>query len=592
MKAFATFLFLCAASLFSCLGPLDFTDYHSSARVDAALEYLHNTYPALTALVTVGTSIEGRPIRALKISSTPGANDPAKGDVVFVACHHAREWMSVETPIYIAAQLLASYSTNAGIQADLNHTQLWIIPVLNPDGFEYTQTAANRYWRKNRRHNSDGSYGVDLNRNYSYKWSLAGVSGSGVPSDDTYYGTAPFSEPETNDVRNFMLGLTNLKAFFSYHSYGEWHMKPWSHTFSNAPGYETLHSIALRDIGRIAAVHGVTYKEIFNLYNSSGDATDYWWNERRIAALTTEVRPVYTGSLAGFSPPASEIIPSCEENYVAALAIIHDAAQPRVWIKDNTGDTGVEPSTGYPWESPDIWTVPAVLNQNSTVDLHIRIRNSTGSTVNNVSVDAYYTDPRITLEFPNPAGTLIGSQTISVPAAGSEIVIPWTTPTGSNSWGERHWCVGVVIKQEDDMPLTTLVSRSSNIACHNFNTTTIVDGQILIFAATNFLGNAAELRIDYNRDELPGDWKLEIPPVSELQGELTPSTLRKSRLLKTQGIILEPGQTVKIPIKVHFTQIPDKEIAVRLSGDLMSLTPGKRQPVGNGFTYFVTARRK
>ena len=64
-----------------------------------------------------------------------------------------------------------------------------------------------------------------------------------------------------------MLGLTNLKAFFSYHSYGEWHMKPWSHTFSNAPGYETLHSIALRDIGRIAAVHGVTYKEIFNLYN-------------------------------------------------------------------------------------------------------------------------------------------------------------------------------------------------------------------------------------------------------------------------------------------------------------------------------------
>ena len=595
MKRYIALFIVVSFVLTSCLDPLDFTDYHDPQRVDDALTRLHTDYPGLTQIVTIGTSVEGRPIKALKISSTPGVNDPAKGDVIFVGCHHAREWMSIEVPLYVATHLLSEYNTNADLKADIDHTQIWIIPVLNVDGFQYTQTTANRYWRKNRKNNGDGTFGVDLNRNYSYQWALPGVSGSPITSDYTYYGPSPFSEPELVSIRNFMSGLGNLKAFFTYHSYGDYHMKPWSYTFSDAPGQPTLHSIAVRDINRIAAVHGSTYQEIFNLYNSSGEATDYWWNEKRIAALTTEVRPQYSAALGldGFSPNKTEIIPTCEENYPAAKAIIHDAALPRVWLKDNAGDTGAEPSTGYPWESPDIWTVPAILNQNATVDLHIHVNNATGSPVQNVTVNAYYTDPRITLEFPNPASIAIGSTTVNVPPGGKDIVMPWTTPTGTNSWGERHWCVGVVVKQDDDMPLTTIVNRSSNIACHNFNTTTVVSGSIITVAATNFLDVAAELQVDLIREGLPADWRLEMPTVEELQrdAKVLPGTDRKSKLLKTQGVLLEPGQTIKIPIKVYFEKGTDKEIPVRIRGNLVPLVGGKREPVGNGYTYGIIAKK-
>ena len=580
----------------SCSNPLSFSDYHTPSSVESALNTLHSDYPALTQIVTIGNSVENQPIKALKISSNPLVNDPAKGDVVFVGCHHAREWMSVEIPLYVANQLLSKYTTNAQLKADMDNLQIWIIPVLNVDGFQYTQTAANRYWRKNRRNNGDGTFGVDMNRNYSYQW---GLTGSGISADpftagDAYFGPSAFSEPELTSLRGFMQGLGNLKAFFSYHSYGEWHMKPWSYTFSDAPGHETLHSIAIRDISRIAAVHGVNYKEIFTLYNASGEATDYWWNEKRIAALTTELRPVYNGSLQGFSPPASEIIPCAEENYPAALAIIHDAALPHIWLRDNAGDNGSEPSSGYTWESPDIWTVPAILNQGAVVDLHVKVNNSTGSAVHNVTVDAYYSDPRITLEFPSLSSVPIGSTTVNVPPGGKDVVFSWTTPVGVNIWGERHWCVGAVVKQDDDMPLTTIVRRSSNIACHNFNTTEIISGGLLNVAATNFLNVAAELIVDVNRNELPPGWRIELPPVKQLQDslKLTPSSQRKSLLLKTLGVILEPGETIKIPIRVYFENPPSKEVLVRIKGSLVPLVPGNRTPIENGYTFNVIAKKR
>ncbi len=141
------------------------------------------------------------------------------------------------------------------------------------------------------------------------------------------------------------------------------------------------------------------------------------------------------------------------------------------------------------------------------------------------------------------------------------------------------------------MPLTTVVNRSSNIACHNFNTTTIVDDDFLLVAATNYLAVAAELDISFNRNELPSDWKLELPGKEELQKnlKLEPSTIRKLKLLKTERVVLEPGQTIKIPIKVHFEKIPAKDIIVRIKGDLIPIVAGKRVPVGNGYTYQVKA---
>ena len=581
---------------------LNYTNFRTPAQVDADINTLASTYPSLTSIVTLGTTlgspgVPGKPIRALKISSTPAVNDPTKGDVVFMALIHAREWITGETVIYIADKLLSQYAVNTAIKNDIDRLQVWIIPVCNPEGFDYTHTGTNcsstsdpRMWRKNRKDNGDGTFGVDLNRNWGYQWGLLSGS-SDITSYDTYHGTAAFSEKETQILRDFVTTLSNLKTSVSYHSFSELYLRPWAYTTADPPGEPTLKSIAQRNISVIQSVHNHVYSENIG-YTSSGEASDYIWDRNRAAAFSPELRPTATG-IGGFCPPASEILPCAEENYPAAVALIHDAARPQVWIKDNTGDTGAEPSTGYTWESPDIWTVPAVLNQGATVTLHVHVNNNSGGPVSNVTVEAYYTDPRITLEFPSLTSTLIGTTTVNVPPGGKDVTFSWVTPIGTNSWGERHWCVGAVIKHENDMPLTTIVSRSSNIACHNFNTTEVVDGGLFGIMATNFLDEPAELEITFNQSDLPGDWKLDLPRVEELQRslKLDPSTIRKSRLLKTSKLILEPGQSVKIPIKLRFDNVPPTDIIVRVQGNLIPLVAGKRIPVGNGYTFQVKAKK-
>lgn len=577
---------------------LSYTNFRTPAQVDNALNTLHTAYPALTSIQTLGTSILGAPIRALRISNSP-ANNPAKGDVVFIGLAHSREWITIETILYIADRMLAEYNTVSQVKQDLDQLQIWIIPISNPDGFNFTHTGTScasgsdpRMWRKNRRDNGDGSFGVDLNRNWGYQWGLTPGS-SGFTGDDTYRGTAPFSEKENQVIRDFLASLTNFKAVMNYHSYSELHLRPWAYVFKyiqSAPGEQTLNSISERNINLIQSVHGHSYVDTI-WYTSSGNFIDYIWNQYHAAGFTTELRPA--SAFPGFCAFTSDIIPCAEENYPAAIAIVHDAALPHIWIKDNPGDMGEEPSSGYTWESPDIWTVPAILNQGATVVLHVRVNNNTGTTVNNVTVEAYYTDPRITLEFPSLSSNLIGNTIVNVPTGGMDVTFTWVTPVGTNIWGERHWCVGAVIKQATDMPLTTVVRRSSNVACHNFNTTTVVEGSDLFVAATNFLQTAAELEISYNKNELPDDWQLQLPGIEEMQRymKLSVGTIRKSSLLKTTNVILEPGQTIKIPIKIHFEKIPEKDILIRIRGQLIPLVAGKRMPVENGYTFQVTAKK-
>ncbi|HEX7902573.1 MAG TPA: M14 family zinc carboxypeptidase, partial [Chitinophagaceae bacterium] len=177
MKSFFIMMYcLLSIELYSQI--LSYTNFRTPAQVDAAINTLASTYPSLTRIQTIGTTtgspgMPGKPIRVLKISSTPAVNDPAKGDVVYMSLMHAREWITVETVLYIADKLLAQYSTNAAIRNDLDRIQLWIVPVCNPEGYAYTHTggscanpASPRMWRKNRRDNGDGTFGVDINRNW------------------------------------------------------------------------------------------------------------------------------------------------------------------------------------------------------------------------------------------------------------------------------------------------------------------------------------------------------------------------------------------------------------------------------------------
>jgi carboxypeptidase T len=581
-----------------------YTAFRTPAQIEAAFASLAAANPGLTTWTSIGNSLNGVPIKALKISSTPSMDDPAKDDVVFVGLHHAREWMTPETALFLADELLTLRATDAELQVDMDRLQIWIVPVVNPDGYAYTVTT-DRFWRKNRRVNADGSHGVDLNRNWGFQWGLASGS-SPTPSVDTYHGTGAFSEPETVVIRNFLNARRNLKVFVTYHSFSELYLVPWSYTKSPTPGDPTLHAVNDRNIVRVAGVHGHTYTNSIS-YTSSGEATDWVWDQFRVYAATPEVRPAVGApscpfsDLGCFAPPPTEILPNAEENFAAARALVHDAARSGVWIRDHPADTGAEPSavwTGSGWSqafwiSPDITTTPAgPLVGGTTVTLNVTVHNDTGTAQNNVTIDAYYTDPRISLEFPNPNNVLIGTRTQTLAPGDTTVTMPWTIPTGPNSWGEFHWCVGVVIRHDRDMPLSTQIQKSSNVGGKNFQTQPMLITQSLIVAMDNPLRVPGEMMVTVDQASLPEGWRVIVatPPAAReaLDVPLT-STARKARLIGVTNPVLEPGQTVYVPIRVVAPPgtLSGTQADVHVHGAISPLVPGKREAVGNGFTYRV-----
>lgn len=122
---------------------------------------------------------------------------------------HAREWISPATVTYIINELVENQSNSE----TYNDIDFYIVPVINPDGYEYTRKYQ-RLWRKNR---SKGNYycpGVDLNRNWGYHWGGLGTSNENCR--EIYRGTGAFSEPETRSVSNFILSNKNNMKVIMY----------------------------------------------------------------------------------------------------------------------------------------------------------------------------------------------------------------------------------------------------------------------------------------------------------------------------------------------------------------------------------------
>ena len=208
--------------------------YHTYEQVVEELHQVAATYPDLTHLSTAGDSIEGRPIYALKISDN-AAVDEDEPEVLLFALTHAREHLTVEMALYIIQFLTEGYGQDGAITNLVNEREIWILPNVNPDGDVYDVSAGYyRSWRKNRRLNIDGTMGVDLNRNYSYQWGCCGGS-SGTPGDYTYRGTAPFSEPESVAIRDFVLAHPDITASISFHTYSELILWPYGYTYDATP---------------------------------------------------------------------------------------------------------------------------------------------------------------------------------------------------------------------------------------------------------------------------------------------------------------------------------------------------------------------
>ena len=294
--------------------------YHSAETLEQDLRQLAESQPEIAELREIGRSLEDRPIWALRI----GERRASEHKLLFMGCHHAREWVSVEVP-YLLAEHLVNNADQPPVRQWLQRGEIWVAPMVNPDGHEFSRNQ-DRLWRKNRRTNFDGSIGVDPNRNYGYMWGTLNISTSShVPSDPTYVGPRAFSEPETQAVRN-LVASELFRGVITYHSFSQLILYPWGYTsqpIPDASDLSTMKKLAKRMQQLILGVHGITYtpQQSSQLYLTAGDTTDWTYGEYGIPSFTIELRPdsVQHG---GFILPPEQIEPTFEENLPAAMEFI------------------------------------------------------------------------------------------------------------------------------------------------------------------------------------------------------------------------------------------------------------------------------
>jgi carboxypeptidase T len=295
--------------------------YHSAETLEQDLRQLAESQPEIAELREIGRSLENRAIWSLRV----GERRASEHKLLFMGCHHAREWVSVEFP-YLLAEHLVNNASQTPIRDWLQMSEIWVAPMVNPDGHEFSRTPANRLWRKNRRPNADGSIGVDPNRNYGYMWGTLNINTSShVPSDETYVGPRAFSEPETRAVRN-LIATELFRGVITYHSYSQLILYPWGYTSEPVPDasdLSTMTKLAERMQQLIGEVHGRTYtpQQSSQLYPTAGDTTDWTYGEYGIPSFTIELRPD-SPQAGGFILPPDQIQPTFEENLPAAMEFI------------------------------------------------------------------------------------------------------------------------------------------------------------------------------------------------------------------------------------------------------------------------------
>jgi len=288
--------------------------YYTFNEIEEQLDNLYSDHPNLiTEKVSLGQSLEGRDIWMVKISDNPNL-DEDEPEILYTGLHHAREPMSYMNLFYFMHWLTENYETDPEATSLVNSRELYFIPAVNPDGLVYNhQIAPNGggMQRKNMRETCLGSTdGIDLNRNYSYMWGYDNTGSSSDGCNETYRGTSPFSEPETQIIKEFV-EAHNFPIALNYHSYGNLLIYPY--------GYDPSQPVPEDDF-TIFVEYGefMTQDNGYLLgtgietvgYTVNGEACDWMYGEHNIFAYTPEIG----NSSDGFWPSTMRIVPLAEEN--------------------------------------------------------------------------------------------------------------------------------------------------------------------------------------------------------------------------------------------------------------------------------------
>ncbi|MFK8058105.1 MAG: M14 family zinc carboxypeptidase [Saprospiraceae bacterium] len=278
--------------------------YYTLEEIYDQMDEMRRIYPGLISNqlpIDTYETYEGRSMYHYVLSSNVLPSQ-VKPKVMMTALTHAREPMSIISQVYFYWWLLEQYDSNEQVTWLLDNTELYLVPCVNPDGYAYntTETPGRMgFWRKNRRPNLDGTFGVDINRNYVIDW--GGIGASNDTGSEIYHGVAPLSEPEAAAV-NFLHMTIPFETVLNVHSYSN---------LVITPGYERLQQAGPRDLNLSLAQamrrdNGYVVGEGLNtvLYASSGSATDHFaFHNGAATGNSFSFTPEIGSRTFGFFPP-------------------------------------------------------------------------------------------------------------------------------------------------------------------------------------------------------------------------------------------------------------------------------------------------
>ena len=287
--------------------------FHTNDELLDDLDLMHELFPELISErqpIGETNTIQGRPVYWLRISNDPEVEQD-KPKVLYTALMHAREPASMQQMLFQMWYILENYDSDPEIQYLVDNMEMYFVPNVNPDGYIYNETThpnGGGMHRKNMRTNIDFSIGVDINRNYGYMWGYDNWGSSPNPPAQTYRGTAPFSEPETQlqkelaETYDFILALNN-------HTFSDLLIYPWGYENLLTPDSEIFIEYAKYLTRENNYVYGTVYETLGYLANGVSD--DWFYGEQETKDKVFAFTPEAGAPSDGFWPAIHRIEEIC-----------------------------------------------------------------------------------------------------------------------------------------------------------------------------------------------------------------------------------------------------------------------------------------
>lgn len=301
-----------------------FKSYRTLDAIYAWFDLLVETYPDILFVEYIGNTFEGRPMKALRLSVNSDQKADHTKTVVITSGIHAREWISVSSSCYVLFRLLSDYEAgNAAVKRYLENLDFFFLPVMNPDGYEFTWKSE-RLWRKNKQQTfNPRCSGIDIDHSFGFHF----TRGYESPCSDDYPGETEFEALESYNwdvYLNETRATHPIYAYIDLHSYAQEILYPYAYSCDILPrDEENLLELAY-GLGQAIRLKTGKYYDVIKACQDkgadllpsmgAGSALDYMYHNKAYWAFVLKLRDSGTH---GFLLPSKFITPVGKEIYAS-----------------------------------------------------------------------------------------------------------------------------------------------------------------------------------------------------------------------------------------------------------------------------------